>query len=400
MAGTPDMAAPPDAGSGSANNLAITACDPTDLASAVSQTLVPVEGSVGEIRTASTPSGGVVAAWVSSPDTIHLTVLDGSGGRLQPDLTVQGNNLIGLTATPDSYSMLVGDFTPTTNSYIGTIRLVRVDATSGAVLLNQTLLGGCDLSTVGCEAPLESYAGYGRLIWTGEKYAAYFATQKHLAKQVGTHQGDALRFLDWNGTLLTGGWDYWIGGAGLDHSLDQRLAFNGSQVGALAWSDCNPQRGVIYNGWVLVSGTGDSSYCGSGSTRYYLGSLVPSADGFWFSYTTNNQRASSDVGITHINNAGAVISQDWLTSTSDNETDPHLAAFGGGFLSGWTLGYLAPVFLARLDSNGNRVGAPQQISASFEAGQDWVTFSNGDVGWVTNSAWGGGLNFVRVHACN
>jgi hypothetical protein len=117
------------------------------------------------------------------------------------------------------------------------------------------------------------------------------------------------------------------------------------------------------------------------------------------SFSSPEGRLSSDVGLIHITNEGNVGPEMWLTDTSDvDESAPHLARYGEGFLAGWTAD--GEHHIALVDLAGEITEGPVVIEAKVAAMDDMVTFPNGDVVWAY--AWDdlSELKVMRVAWCD
>lgn len=358
-----------------------------------------------QIRGLPHPSGGTVVAWsVESPyhknDNARLTWLDENNQRIRPDTVLPLDQFEGFTATPDGYALLtVGQNADGFNI----IKLVRVNH-FGDIVVNKTLLGGCDLNTVGCIIP-QDYQATGELLWIGDKFAAYFPIAKNFGGSVPVHQGDMLLYLDANGNRLPGGWDW-----GCSHSRNQGLAFNGTRMGAFCIREAYPSFSIKYN---------LSSVIESVVWPYYingLGATLPTLDGFLVmsSMIVPNQPYTG-VYLTRISNSGAVVDRKTIRVRAEGKTGGgHLAPFEDGYLSGWVEGsnQWERWYLARLDSSGQLAGTPELITARFSPDYGGIngptdaffSYTNGDVGWANKrpvSPWQPVPNFhlMRVKKC-
>jgi hypothetical protein len=201
------------------------------------------------------------------------------------------------------------------------------------------------------------------------------------------HQGDTLRLFTSAGAIDGATW-----GWGCSHSLDQRIDWNGSKVGALCLSDCYPKKAIMLNHTETTVSDEPSGNC-SGGVNASLGAVVGDAGGFFAMVLSQEGRSSRDVKLVRVGNDSAVKSTTWLTTTSENESNAHLARFGGAMLAGWTGGSR---YLARVDNTGALVGAPETTTAPAPA-HDFVSLSSGDAAWASTDA--GKLTIVRVRAC-
>jgi hypothetical protein len=236
---------------------------------------------------------------------------------------------------------------------------------------------------------IDSWPHQGRLAWSGSQYGAYFGQTGNFGA-AGNHQGDHYALISPQGTLLTGGWDW-----GCSHSLDVRLAHNGTAFAPLCTSDTYPGAGIWFNNRVSVSTEPSITNVG-GVTQ--LGGLVAAPDGFWLSFISPEQRTAADVAFVHISNAGAPSGRTYITDTpSVAEKYAHLAAYGDRLLAGWSTA--TEITLATVDSAGTVLEGPALTTAQAGGQDDFATYPNGDVGWAY--AWGDltYLQVVRVVRC-
>src|SRR5262249_20372933 len=78
-----------------------------------------------------------------------------------------------------------------------------------------------------------------------------------------------------------------------------------------------------------------------------------------------------------------ILSTTWLTGDDTYHTMPRMAPFQAGLLVGWAsraTGENLNYALQTLDAAGATTAAPVSISVPF--GSDWISYPNGDVGWV------------------
>jgi len=348
----------------------------SSLASAIATTEVasasPSDGAILTQR-----PGGLAVAWRSSAGW-RVTPLDATGARAGSDLPVDGLKVYGLAAGADGYAVLVSrapDY----------MTFVRMNG-AGAVVAKHDLVGGGDHMTVGTEW-FGEFANTGRLVATSTGFAAYFGLHRRWPDGIG-HQGDTLRLFTSAGATAGSMW-----GWGCSHSLDQRIDWNGTKVGALCLSDCYPKKAIMLNHNETTVSDEPSGNC-SGGVNAALGAVVGDSGGFFAMVLSREGRTSRDVKLVRVGNDAAVKSTTWLTTNSDDESGAHLARFGGAMLAGWTAG--GSRYLARVDNTGALVGAPETTTAPSTS-HDFIALTTGDAAWA--SVDGGKLTIVRVRAC-
>jgi hypothetical protein len=380
---------------GSGNDLAspidMTAPACTDLASRVTETTISVGASVDTgwpISAVALPGDGAAIAW-STGTNVYFTRVDAMGNRVGTDVMVEGTSAHGLTASPTGLATLVRR---TPSGLSDELWLVDVGA-SGTVNVNVQLTGGNmpGLSGNNCtgigDEFFDGFFRRGRIVWTGTQYAVYFTLQRCWPEGI-AHAGDTFRLYDPNGTASVQ-WDW-----GCSHSLDVRLAQNGTAFAPVCLSDCYQTKGILLSDSTVLSNE-PSGNCAGDSTAS-LGGLVAGGGGFWLSYTSKEGRTSSDVGLVQITSAGAVGTKLFLTQNADDESAAHLGAFGDEMLAGWsTAGGMT--MLERVDGNGNGIGSAEMVAPPLRQGDDFFTYTSGDVGWAYAS--GSQLKIVRVRRC-
>lgn len=326
------------------------------------------------------PDGTSKVAWTDGTGQVHVTPLDGNDARRGPDVTLPGTEVRGFVALPDGAAVLV-------RRDDDVMAVVRVN--DAGVETFATHLVGDEPHDVEGSRWIDDWSHDGRLAWSGTQFAAYHGqTGNH--GSAGNHQGDRYVLLDPAGRQ-TVVWDW-----GCSHSLDVRLAWNGSAFGPVCLSDCYPGKGIYYNHRGLVRSEPSGDCAGRSSAE--LGGLAGDGDGFLLTFVSREGRSSADVGLVHIDTGGAVGEVAWLTDTAGvDEAGAHLAAYGPAYLAGWTAGGTGR--LAVVAASGAILEGPADVAAESGARNDFVTWPNGDAGWAY--AWGdtSRLQVVRVSRC-
>jgi hypothetical protein len=327
---------------------------------------------------ATSPNGRAKAAW-SDGTNVHVTPLDEGNQRAGADVTVMGSEVRGFVAHDDGSALLVrrGD----------AMVFERLDE-AGTVKATLGIVGGNTHMTEG-NRWIDDWPHQGRLAWSGTQYAAYFGqTGNH--GSAGNHQGDHYTLITSAGALDKGGWDW-----GCSHSLDDRIAHNGTSWAPICISDTYPGAGIFHSNRTKVSDEPSVTNVGGVAK---LGGLVPTSDGFFLSFTSPEGRSAPDVAFVKVGNDGKPSGKVWVTDTpSVSEGYSHLAAYGDKLLAGWDAGTTFTV--AVLDKAGAVVEGPAATTAKLGGQDDIVTFANGDVGWA--AAWEDltQLKIVRVLGC-
>ncbi len=327
-----------------------------------------------------TPNGRAKVAW-SDGTNVHVTPLDEAGQRAAADVMIAGTEVRGLVAHDDGAAVLV--------RRADVMAFVRLNE-AGAVQSMLNIVGGTSHTTEGARW-IDDWPHQGRLAWSGTQYAAYFGqTGNH--GSAGNHQGDQYALVTATGTKATGGWDW-----GCSHSLDDRIAHNGTVFAPICISDSYPGAGIFFNNRVKISDEPSVTNVG-GIAK--LGGIVPAPDGFWLTFTSPANRASSDIAFIKISNTGTPSGRAYLTDTAAvQEGFSHLAAYGDRLVAGWDSGNATAVSVAVIDKAGVVVEGPAVTTARIGGQDDFATFANGDVGWA--GAWDdlAQVRIVRVAAC-
>lgn len=233
--------------------------------------------------------------------------------------------------------------------------------------------------------------GSSRLIWSGSKYGLYFAHQMEFAKsneKSNIRQGGYLAVVSSKGQLLENESCTWC----ISHSFDQRLIWDGKSFIGLGVGDAYPNS----IGYIVGKNTKEIfSFKTVGFyPKAYLGNILPTKDGNIVVFSTGDGRNSMDICFMLVDSDGNIKKQAWLTNTLEiAETNVKLARYGENFL----LAYQASgnYVVSIIDANGSILKGPNKIDAEFNNGDDFINFSNGDVGWTYSSLDQMKINVVR-----
>ncbi len=322
------------------------------------------------------PDGRAKVAWTDGK-SVHVTPLSATGERQAPDSVIDGSEVRGFVAHDDGSALLV--------RRADAMVFVRLDE-AGTAKSTLVIVGGTSHTTDGSRW-IDDWPHQGRLAWSGTQYAAYFGQTGNFGSQ-GNHQGDHYSLIAADGLLAKGGWDW-----GCSHSLDERLAHNGTVWAPVCASDTYPPTGFYFNNKTKISD--EPTITNVGGTAK-LGGLVPAADGFYLTFTSPTGRASSDVGFVKFSNTGAPSGKVFLTDTASvQESWAHLAKYGDGLLAGWLSG--SQLMIASIDTAGAITEAAVATTASIGGQDDFATWANGDAGWAFGSQML--IRVVRVARC-
>lgn len=325
--------------------------------------------------------GTARAAW-SSGSTVHLTPISAGLTRLGPDVTLAGESVRGFVAHDDgSMALLVKRGTG--------MFIVKLNP-NGTPAFETAIVN--DTPEVEGSRWVDGWGHEGRLLFTGSVYVAYFGHTKHFGS-IGKHQGDLLISLSATTGAQTGGpagWDW-----GCSHSLDVRLAWDGTTIAPMCLSDCYRSKGVLLNDNDVLQNE-PSGNC-AGSSGGQLGGLASlGSGGFGLTFATLEGRPNRDVGFIAINAQGTKSPVVWLTSGTGDESAPHLARYGTSqLLASWREG--ADSKLAVLSASGAVLEGPVTASVGLADRDDFSRWPSGDVGWAEGA--GASLRVSRVRYC-
>lgn len=148
------------------------------------------------IDTETAPDGSVQIAWPAA-DGVHVTPLTAALQRRGPDVVVPGAREVGgLVAHNDGFALLTR--VPDSNKW-GDTAAALVRYRNGAQVFLRKLTGSASNDT---SPVLDS-----QLKWDGTRYGAYFVVHGAGGFADG-HYGDKLAYVNGNGTVLSGGWDW------------------------------------------------------------------------------------------------------------------------------------------------------------------------------------------------
>ncbi len=321
-------------------------------------------------------------AW-SGAGVVHVTSISASLQRVGPDITLAGESVRGFVAHDDGTLALL--VVRGTGMFIVKLRA------DGSVIFETAVVNDAPSDVVGARW-VDNWGHEGRLLFTGQVYVAYFGHTKQWGA-MGKHQGDLLISLDATTGQPTGGPAGWAWGC--SHSLDVRLAWDGTTIAPMCLSDCYRAKAVMLNDSDVLQDE-PSGNC-SGSSQGELGGLAAmSGGGFGLTFATREGRTNRDVGFIAIDAQQRKSPVVWLTGGTGDESAPHLARYGAGkLLASWKDGSDAK--LAVLSAAGAVLEGPVTAPVGVADRDDFTRWPSGDVGWAEGA--GSVLHVTRVRAC-
>lgn len=329
--------------------------------------------------------GGAKIAWAELDGGVNVTTVDANDVQVADDIELNGSEVRGLVAHDDGGTALM-----TVSGVV--LTMLRLDE-SGETIFENDLIGLQSQTTTGSKW-VDDWGHESRLVWADGEYGLYTGHTQYFGAAQGKHQGDLLWHFDADGNRKEGrGWDW-----GCSHSLDLRLAHNGTRWGPACLSDSYPQKAFMFNhreAMIWSEPTGDAR----GGSDGRLGGWVPLEDGFLMSFASPTGRRSTDVAVIKVYDDGGIGSPHWLTDTPGiTEDAPHLARLGRDeYLASWMSN--GKHMLVVIDEFGEVLEGPVETEAQIAAKDDFMTMPDGDVAWA--AAWGDDeeLKIVRVDAC-
>lgn len=355
-------------------------CGGPELLSGFSVTDVAGVSGGSQLFADATPDGGVVVGW-NAGGAITLRRLGGDGSLVGEAISIDGNGLWGVAATPNVLAALV--------SRGSDALYVAGTSYAGEPRFATRALGEVDHGVTENEW-FGTGIRYGRLTWTGTELAAYYTVNRLWADGI-AHYGDQLRNYGEDGVERSMRWSW-----GCSHSMEVRVVHNGTRLGPVCSSDCFPSKGVHFDhrgGELYTDETGSNCAGRYGTT---LGGVVPMDDGFWVTFTATDDRASHDVALIHVANGGARGPLRWLTEDATHDRHVKAARYGAGFVVAWESDGQAR--FERFDASGASIEGPVAVpGAGLASASDFFVYGDGDVGWVTRGA--AGLQLARLRVC-
>ena len=324
-------------------------------------------------------NGTARVAW-SGGGQVHVTPLSASLQRLGPDVTLVGESVRGFVAHDDGTAALL--VVRGTGMFIVKLRA------DGTALFETPIVNDAPSEIVGARW-VDGWGHEGRLLFTGQVYVAYFGHTKQWGS-IGKHQGDLLISLSPTTGLPAGGpagWDW-----GCSHSLDVRLAWDGTSVAPMCLSDCYRAKAVMLSDSDVLQDE-PSGNCGGSSSGELGGLAALGPGGFGLTFSTREGRTTRDVGFIALDAQLRKSPVVWLTGGTGDESAPHLARYGASqLLASWREG--ADTKLAVLSPAGAVVEGPITAPVGVADRDDFARWPAGEVGWAEGA--GNALHVSRL----
>jgi hypothetical protein len=214
---------------------------------------------------------------------------------------------------------------------------------------------------------------WGSLAWNGHTYGAYFALHG------GGHEGDSLRFVDSNGEILKGGWNW-----GVSHSIDMRLVPSDDAFFPIALSDAYPGTGFYFNHTAKrISYTWGNF---SGGTGGRIGGVVAVGDRLFMAFSSKEgDRKHWSVALADFAKEPPHKQQvhQYLEDAESDQTNVKIARYGKDrLLISWVDSATEQRKFAIYNQQGQREGPAEILPVTASPRSDFKTLSGGSVAWA------------------
>jgi hypothetical protein len=354
-------------------------------------------------------ANGAAIAWSNGSGKVFVSQLDATGRRTARDLAFDGGTVEAIAGSPDGFGILI------TRAANGRELAMLKVSNTGVLEFDKSI------TTV-----LDGYSHSVRLVYIGNNtgfyaglgtWVAYYNIQPD-------HQYDNVTVIDSWGNLRPLGW--WDCG----HSIEVRAAYNPTTktTATSCVMDYFDATDATYG--MKAFGFIDTLRLTFGLNAR-LGAIVPTATGFLaaYAYDVNSPSTgpgavtpTTDVVTAKIDYPGGTLNQVvnapvYVTRTPTIETRVHMAPFAGGYVLGWEQGSiygwtdgtmygawsetddLHAFWLQRIDGAQNPIGMPAKFLLPVFGEQDFVSFADGQVGWVSTYGSPSKVRLVRVATC-
>lgn len=385
-----------------------------------------------------TKDNGSYMGWKDKSGNVHVSKLN-SSDKVTKDFSLgSSRKLYAITSDESGFMALLVNDKKGTKGNMNWAYLVKYNA-NGTKIFDKKLFGDNSFANEGNNA-FDDWSTP-RIVYTGTHYYVICGISRKWNDGV-VHQGDILFIIDKQGNKVknrpsqvngkyvsTNGWSW-----GTSHSFQQRMVFDGDYVHIIAKGDAYP-RGIAYKKVLenlkhanpKTKGGNIFKMSGPVGQNYVpltLGDIeVAGNNQCVVSFATNENRKSYDVGFAFINKEG-IPRVKWLTNTSHaDENHVYMTPYGDHFFITWMSQNLKigekPKYMATVvDADGNFVLKPFILNAQFQSKNiiheskwsaydnafstynymtnDFISYQNGDIGWVYTEFETGILKIIRI----
>lgn len=320
--------------------------------------------------------------WTDRNGSAHVSLVGANG--VASTFNYAGEEVRGLVAHDDGgFAVLLR---ATTNGAIRLTRRSQTNAQTFSTVIANSL------------AIAQMNTGDGRLAFGNNRYAAYFAVHGTSGGFAG-HEGDQLAYLDQNGAIVSGGWEW-----GCSHQMAGLVGFHPglNWMTAMCVSDCYSKKGILINNGRSLF-TADASCDGTVWTQF--GQLAAGASTWKLAFASQDRDCcdAKGIGLATFDNQGMTPTIRWLTNTDGStERDPVIARIGSTlperFLVGWRASSPARYTLGVIGADGAFVVQPEEVQTlgiAWNARDDSLRATpSGAVAWVSGAS---GATTVKLY---
>lgn len=374
------------------------------------------------------PSGNSYVAWSDNAlSNVHVTPLTGLQTRLGADWEISGHDIGGIVAQNDGFALLISRDDPgqalanpnfsSASTVVYGYASVLMRYSQGTPAFAAALTGTSSIAAdpsnplYDCVEQMD-----GRLSFNGSKYGAYFTVhmcQLPSPPYTGTSYADKMIYLNDQGQLVSGGWNW---GCQIDE--DSRLLPEANQFTTLCMNDSGNTGGMnlVQEGATPTLTLLAAEFATQGFCSGQFGSIVKNVnDGsysvVWLSRggvtgpadAPQPAKSANDIALLHLAAAPdytPAASVTWVTNTPTiNEMNLHMAAYGpdrllvawdnvenincsGDPITETCFGDYTGTHFRLMDTQGNFLTPDEVLPAPPNSRDDMVIFPNGDVGWA------------------
>ncbi len=330
--------------------------------------------------------GRTLVGWTDASNDGHVSVIS-SGGSIEQTFDFPAQSVRGMTAHDD-----------------GKFAILLWSSGSKTMWLSKREANGNEIWKTNINGSLTNFdsgIGDSRLTYGNGLYAAYFAVYG-ISGWVQGHNGDQLTYVNSNGNIQSGGWDW-----GCSHSMAELVSYHPvlSKFIPVCSSDCYASKGILISDSQAVYPCDGN--CG-GLVSAQLGQIALSGNSWKLVFNALNRPGYAGKGIALATIDGSFQSSYvWLTNTSgDNERDPVIARLGSNlqsdrYLVGWRTINDNRYRLGVINGNGNFLKGPEEVSS---VGIRWGnrddsfrTRADGSVSWVQGDPTSASLHLFRFN---
>jgi hypothetical protein len=334
--------------------------------------------------------GRTLVGWTDSSGNGHVSII-GNSGSLDQTYDFPALSVRGMVAHDDGkFAILLW------NSASKIMWLSKRNTNGGEIWTTNIKVSSPDITT-----SFDPGIGDSRLTYGNGLYAAYFAVHGDAGWPQG-HNGDQLTYVDSNGAIQSGGWNW-----GCSHSMAELVNYHPTlnKFVPACSSDCYASKGILLNDNQVVYQCDGN--CG-GLVSAQLGQIALSGNSWKLVFNALNRPGYVGRGIGLATIDGSFQSNYvWLTNTNgDYERDPVMARLGSNLQSdryvvGWKTTNDGVYWLGVINGSGSFLTGPEEVSSAGIAwgnrDDSFRTRADGSVSWVQGNPTSTALHMFRFN---